>query len=154
MTDNIQNRLECLDGAGRRSWRIQDEASTSGSGGSSTQSPETVRVAQSHSFGQARGLSLQDLERALGGEISGTEARAARGHDQPFKSFCQLGEAGSHRFNTIGNLTSIDDNPPIALKTFNDCIARAILSGSADHPIGDRDHLDVETGWRLGIRLR
>ena len=95
---------------------------------------------------QARGLPLEDLERRLGGDVPGPEARTPRGHDEPRDDYGRPEGLHDGR-GLVGDDPGAVDVEPGRGQSSAGLGAGEILALSAAAGVAHRDHRGAGRLW-------
>ena len=138
---DVEDRLEALDGARRRARGVQHDRPANRAGQAPGQA--ALGVHQPHGLGQARRLSVDDGARALRGQVPGPKARPAGGHDEPGEIPGELTQGMGHAVDAVGDDAPVDDREAGAGQAFGQGRTRAVFASPGDDAVGDGEDLGL-----------
>ncbi len=140
--EDVDNRIKLFDTTLWRTRRVADNRRATDAGDTTTESTEWAD--ESHRFGKARGLALDDLPSSFRRLIARRETRAAGGHDDTNELTTHLAQGGGNVGNAIGTHTMLDNLEAVIDKLTDQRTTTYIVSGALRHAIADGEYLCLE----------
>ncbi len=109
---HVEHGGEPLGRSGRRAGHVHHQAGTDRARHPTRQA--SLPVGQPDRFGETRGEAVDDRTGRLGREVSGREACAPRGDDQPVEVGGQPAQRSGDRFDAVGDDDEVALLPPVS----------------------------------------